>query len=42
VAADGKKDGETLGQHPVMSRSSDQADFALGITTGGATAKGGR
>ena len=42
VAADGKKDGETLGQHPVMSRSSDQADFALGITAGGNTAKGGR
>ncbi len=42
VAADGKKDGETLGQHPVMSRSSDDADFALGVTTGGSTAKGGR
>jgi hypothetical protein len=42
VAADGKKDGETLGQHPVMSRSSNDADFALGITTGAGTAKGGR
>ena len=42
VAADGKKDGQTLGQHPVMSRSSNDADFALGITTGAGTAKGGR
>lgn len=42
VAADGKKDGENLGQHPVMSRSSDDADFALGTTAGGGTAKGGR
>jgi uncharacterized caspase-like protein len=42
VAADGKKDGQTLRQHPVMSRSSDDADFALGITVGGGTAKGGR
>ena len=41
VAADGKRDGEDLGQHPVMSRSSDEADFALGITAGGA-AKGGQ
>lgn len=36
VAADGRKDGEDLGQHPVMSRSSDDADFALGLTPGGA------
>jgi hypothetical protein len=42
VAADGKKDGQTLGQHPVMSRSSDEADFALGITSDSGTAKGGR
>lgn len=42
VAADGKKDGEQLGQHPVMSRSSQDADFALGAATGGGTAKGGR
>jgi uncharacterized caspase-like protein len=42
VAADGKKDGQTLGQHPVMSRSSNDADFALGITTGAGAAKGGR
>jgi hypothetical protein len=42
VAADGKKDGQTLGQHPVMSRSSNDADFALGITTGAGTATGGR
>lgn len=42
VAADAKKDGQDLGQHPVMSRSADNADFALGITVGGAAAKGGR
>jgi uncharacterized caspase-like protein len=42
VAADSKKDGENLEQHPMMSRSSDDADFALGITPGGGTAKGGR
>ncbi len=42
VAADGKKDGQTLGQHPVMSRSSDDADFALGMTSDGATSHGGR
>ena len=42
VAADAKADGVALGQHPVMSRSSDQADFALGITGGGTAAKGGR
>jgi hypothetical protein len=41
VAADAKKGGQTLGQHPVMSRSSEDADFALGATAGG-TAKGGR
>jgi hypothetical protein len=42
VAADSKKDGENLEQHPMMSRSSDDADFALGLTAGGGTAKGGR
>jgi len=42
VTADGKKDGETVGQHPVMSRSSEDADFALGATAGGGAAKGGR
>jgi len=42
VTADGKKDGETLGQHPVMSRSSDNSDFALGVTAGGGTASGGK
>ena len=35
VAADAKAVGENLGQHPVMSRSTDNADFALGITSGG-------
>jgi hypothetical protein len=34
VAADGKAGGENVGQHPVMSRSSDNSDFALGITAG--------
>jgi len=34
-------DGATVGQHPVMSRSADNSDFALGVTTaGGATAAG--
>lgn len=42
VAADGQKDGEQLGQHPVMSRSSADADFSLGITAGGAAQSGGR
>jgi uncharacterized caspase-like protein len=42
VAADAKADGQTLGQHPVMSRSSNEADFALGVTVGEATAKGGQ
>jgi uncharacterized caspase-like protein len=42
VAADGKRDGQTLGQHPVMSRSSDDADFALGITSDSGAAHGGR
>jgi uncharacterized caspase-like protein len=42
VTADGKKDGQTLGQHPVMSRSSDNADFALGITSDSGAAHGGR
>src|SRR5579872_3163937 len=41
VAADGQKGGEQLGQHPVMSRSSAEADFALGISTA-AAGKGGR
>jgi uncharacterized caspase-like protein len=41
VAAEGQKDGEQLGQHPVMSRSSADADFALGVGSGG-TSKGGR
>lgn len=40
VAADAKADGQNLGQHPVMSRSSDNADFALGIAGGGAAASG--
>jgi Caspase domain len=40
VSADAKADGETLGQHPVMSRSTDNADFALGITSGGGVAAG--
>jgi uncharacterized caspase-like protein len=43
VKADGLHDQELLDQHPVMSRSSDDADFALGITAaGGAAAPGGR
>ncbi|HVT98303.1 MAG TPA: hypothetical protein VHE33_12420, partial [Acidobacteriaceae bacterium] len=42
VAADGKANGETVGQHPVMSRSSDNSDFALGITAADAVSKGGR
>jgi uncharacterized caspase-like protein len=42
VAADSKKDGDNFEQHPMMSRSSDDADFALGMTAGGGTAKGGR
>lgn len=42
VTADGKKDGETLGQHPVMSRSSDNSDFALGVTAAVGAAKGGK
>jgi hypothetical protein len=40
VAADAKADGENVGQHPVMSRSSDNSDFALGITAGGGGATG--
>ena len=43
VAADAAADHKDLGQHPVMSRSSSQADFALGIAPGGgapATASG--
>lgn len=31
VQADGVRHQEILGQHPVMSRSSDDADFALGV-----------
>jgi uncharacterized caspase-like protein len=42
VAADAKADNQALAQHPVMSRSSNDADFALGVTVGGGTAKGGR
>jgi len=42
VAADGKKDGQTLGQHPVMSSSSDAEDFALGMTSDGGAGHGGR
>jgi uncharacterized caspase-like protein len=34
VSADAKKDGENLGQHPVMSRSADNSDFALGANPG--------
>ncbi len=40
VAADAKADGANLGQHPVMSRSTDHADFALGVTSGGGVAAG--
>ncbi|MFP5227963.1 MAG: caspase domain-containing protein [Acidobacteriota bacterium] len=40
VAADAKADGVSLGQHPVMSRSTDNGDFALGITGGGGVASG--
>ena len=43
VAADAKAGGDNVGQHPVMSRSSDNSDFALGITSAGSeAAKGGR
>jgi hypothetical protein len=42
VAADAKADGQNVGQHPVMSRSSDESDFALGITTADGAARGGR
>ncbi len=42
VAADAKAGGDNVGQHPVMSRSSDNSDFALGITAGSEAAKGGR
>ena len=42
VAAEAQKEGEQLGQHPVMSRSSDDADFALGVSSGGGATKGGR
>jgi uncharacterized caspase-like protein len=44
VAADAAADHQELGQHPVMSRSSAQANFALGIPPGGggAAAASGR
>jgi len=42
VSADAKSDGANVGQHPVMSRSSDNSDFALGVTAADAAAKGGR
>jgi hypothetical protein len=42
VAADAKADKQNVGQHPVMSRSSDNSDFALGATGADAAAKGGR
>jgi metacaspase-1 len=43
VKADGLRDQQLLDQHPVMNRSSDDADFALGIApAGGAAAPGGR
>jgi len=34
VAALAKQEGKTFGQHPVMSRSSNSADFALGVAGG--------
>ena len=40
VASDAKADGQNLAQHPVMNRSSDNADFALGVAPGGGTAAG--
>jgi Caspase domain len=42
VAADAQKDGANLGQHPVMSRSADNTDFALGAAAGGGAAQAGR
>jgi uncharacterized caspase-like protein len=43
VKADGLRDRQILDQHPVMSRSADDADFALGVTpAGGAAAPVGR
>ena len=42
VASDAKATGDNLGQHPVMSRSADNSDFALGITVGAAGAATGR
>jgi metacaspase-1 len=43
VKADGLRNQELLDQHPVMSRSSDDADFALGVAAaGGAAAPGGQ
>jgi metacaspase-1 len=41
VKADGLHDQELLEQHPVMSRSSDDADFALGVAAAGGTAAPG-
>ncbi|MGA7524700.1 MAG: caspase family protein [Acidobacteriaceae bacterium] len=35
VASLAKQEGKAFGQHPVMSRSSAQADFALGISAAG-------
>jgi uncharacterized caspase-like protein len=35
VDALARKQGKTFGQHPVMSRSSSSADFALGVSAGG-------
>jgi uncharacterized caspase-like protein len=40
VAADAKAAHKDLAQHPVMSRSSTGADFALGITAGSGAASG--
>jgi uncharacterized caspase-like protein len=37
VAADAALNHQNFGQHPVMSRSSSQADFALGLPPGTAT-----
>jgi uncharacterized caspase-like protein len=38
VKADGLQDQQLLEQHPVMSRSSDDADFALGVAAAAAAA----
>jgi uncharacterized caspase-like protein len=43
VKADGRKEQQLLDQHPVMSRSSEDADFALGLATAApAASPGGR